>query len=144
MIYPIARADLCSMLAAAANWQNSNLAVEFVHHEFSAATSVDEMKEMLSGRVERRLATNRPAKLEAAEDPAIGETVVLANVSEHGARLIADRHWGTGKRVVVSDSQLNFRANAEIVYCEPQVSRQFAVGLKFTAHQEIHLLVVGA
>ena len=102
------------------------------------------MKEMLSGRVERRLATNRSAKLEAAEDPAIGETVVLANVSEHGARLIADRYWGAGKQVIVSDSQLNFRANAEIVYCEPQVSRQFAVGLRFTGHQEIHSLVAGA
>jgi hypothetical protein len=124
MIYPIARADLCSMLAEAANWET-------------------QMKEMLSGRVERRLASNRPARLEAAEDPAIGATVVLANVSEHGARIIADRPWGAGKQVIVSDSQLNFRANAEIVYCEPQVSRQFAVGVRFTGHQEIHLLVVG-
>jgi hypothetical protein len=102
------------------------------------------MKEMLSGRVERRLATNRTAKLEAAEDPASGETVVLANVSEHGARLIADRYWGAGNQVVVSDPQLNFRASAEIVYCEPQISQQFAVGLKFTGHQEIRLLVAGA
>jgi hypothetical protein len=100
------------------------------------------MKEMLSGRVERRLPTNRAAKLEAAEDPAIGETVVLANVSEHGARIITDRYWGAGNQVIVSDSQLNFRANAEIVYCEPQVSRRFAVGLRFTGHQQIHSLVV--
>jgi hypothetical protein len=46
--------------------------------------------------------------------------------------------------VIVSDSLLNFRAGAEVVYCAPHVPRRFAVGLRFTEHhQDIHLLVAG-
>jgi len=99
---------------------------------------------MLSGRAERRLAIGRAAKLEAADEPSIIETVEFANISEHGARIITDRQWGAGRPVIVSDSLLNFRASAEVVYCAPHVSRRFAVGLRFTEHhQDIHLLVAG-
>jgi hypothetical protein len=98
---------------------------------------------MLSGRAERRLATSRAARLEAADEPSIVETVEFANISEHGARIITDHQWGAGRPVVVSDSLSSFRASAEVVYCAPHVSRRFAVGLRFTEpHQDIHLLVV--
>jgi hypothetical protein len=100
--------------------------------------------QMLSGRAERRLATSRPAKLEAADEPSISETVEFANISEHGARIIADRRWDAGRPVIVSDSMSSFRANAAVVYCAPHVSRRFAVGLRFSEHrQDIHLLVAG-
>jgi hypothetical protein len=82
-------------------------------------------------RVERRLATNVVAKLEAADEPSISEIVRLWDISEHGARAITDRYWGAGRPVIVSDSLLNYRSRAEVVYCAPHVSRQFAVGLKF-------------
>jgi hypothetical protein len=86
---------------------------------------------MQIGRAEPRMATNTVASLEAVEEPAITETVVFANISEHGARLITGRKWSPGKRVIVSDSLLTFRATAEVVYCAPYKSRRFAVGVKF-------------
>jgi hypothetical protein len=86
---------------------------------------------MQTGRAEPRIATNAVANLEAADEPSNNETVVFANISEHGARLIAGRHWGTGKQVIVSDSLMDFRTQAEVVYCVPHTSRQFAVGLRF-------------
>jgi hypothetical protein len=77
------------------------------------------------------MATNTVANLEAADEPLINETVVFTNISEHGARLITGRQWSRGKRVIVSDSLVNFRTHAEVVYCAPYSSRRFAVGLKF-------------
>jgi hypothetical protein len=86
---------------------------------------------MQTGREAPRTATNAVANLEAADEPTNNETVVLANISERGARLIAGRHWDAGKKVIVSDSMINFRTEAEVVYCVPHTSRQFAIGLRF-------------
>lgn len=86
---------------------------------------------MQTGRTEPRMATNAVANLEAADEPLINETVVFTNISEHGARLITGREWSRGKRVIVSDSLVNFRTQAEVVYCAPYSSRRFAIGLKF-------------
>ena len=86
---------------------------------------------MQTGRTEHRTATNTAASLEAAEGPAINEAVVFVNISEHGARLITRRKWPVGKRVIVSDSLLNYQKTAEVVYCAPHSPRRFAVGVKF-------------
>jgi PilZ domain len=87
---------------------------------------------MQIGREEPRTATNAVANLEAADEPSNNETVVLANISERGARLIASRPWDAGRKVIVSDSLINFRTEAEVVYCVPHTSRQFAIGLRFS------------
>jgi hypothetical protein len=87
---------------------------------------------MQTGRTEHRMATNTVASLEAADGPAVNETVVFVNISEHGARLITRRRWSVGKRVVVSDALLNYRTTAEVVYCAPHSPRRFAVGVKFS------------
>jgi hypothetical protein len=86
---------------------------------------------MQTGRTEHRMATNTVASLEAADGPPFNETVVFVNISEHGARLITRRSWPVGKRVIVSDSLLNYRTIAEVVYCAPHNSRRFAVGVRF-------------
>jgi hypothetical protein len=87
---------------------------------------------MQTGRAEPRMATNAVANLEAADEPSNNEIVVFANISGRGVRLIAGRHWDAGKKVIVSDSLTNFRTEAEVVYCVPHTSRQFAVGLRFS------------
>jgi hypothetical protein len=92
---------------------------------------------MQTGRAELRTAANAVANLEAADEPSNNETVVFANISERGARLIAGRHWDAGKKVIVSDSLLNFRTEAEVVYCVPHTSRQFAIGLRFSVPHAI-------
>jgi hypothetical protein len=86
---------------------------------------------MQTGRTEHRMATNTVASLEAAEGPSFSETVVFVNLSEHGARLITRRRWPVGKRVIVSDSLLNYRTTAEVVYCALHSPRRYAVGVKF-------------
>ena len=84
-----------------------------------------------TGRAEPRMTTNTVANLEAADEPSINETAVFANISEHGARLITGRRWPQGKEVIVSDSLVNFRTRAHVVYCTTYSARRFAVGLKF-------------
>jgi len=91
---------------------------------------VKAMQTVQTGRTEPRMATNAVANVEAVDEPSIKETAVFANISEHGARLITGRHWSEGSQVIVSDSLVNFRTRAEVVYCVPY-SRRFAVGLKF-------------
>jgi PilZ domain len=86
---------------------------------------------MQTGRTERRMATNTVASVEAADEPAFKETVVFVNISEHGACFISRRRLLAGKRVIVSDSLVNFRALAEVVYCAPHSPRRFSVGVKF-------------
>ena len=86
---------------------------------------------MQTGRTEHRMSTNAVASLEVVEEPAFNETVVFVNLSEHGARLITRRRWPVGKRVIVSDSLLNYRTTAEVVYCAPHSPRRYAVGVKF-------------
>jgi hypothetical protein len=87
---------------------------------------------MQTGRSESRMATNAVANLEAADEPSVSETVFLANISEHGARLITGRQWSQGKQVIVTDALVNFRTRAEVVYCAPYSPRRFAIGLKFS------------
>jgi hypothetical protein len=84
------------------------------------------------GRAEPRMATNTVANLEAIEEPLISETAVFENISEHGARLITRHRWPAGKRVIVSDSLVNFRTRAEVVYCARHSARRFVIGLKFS------------
>jgi len=93
---------------------------------------------MQTGRAEPRAATNAVANLEAADEPSINETAVFANISEHGARLITGRKWPQGKEVIVSDSLVNFRTRAQVVYCTPYSSRRFAVGVKFNSSHAPH------
>jgi hypothetical protein len=78
------------------------------------------------------MATNAVANIEAADEPSDNETVVFANISARGVRLIAGRHWDAGKKVIVSDPLIHFRTEAEVVYCVPHTSRQFAIGLRFS------------
>ena len=93
---------------------------------------------MQTGRAEQRMATNAMANLEAADEPSINETAIFANISEHGARLITGRRWSQGKEVIVSDSLLDFRARAQVVYCTPYSSRRYAVGVKFNLSRAPH------
>jgi hypothetical protein len=86
---------------------------------------------MQTGRTEHRMATNTVASLEAAEGPALNETVLFVNISEHGARLISRCSWPVGKRVIVRDVLLNYGTTAEVVYCAPYSPQRFAVGVKF-------------
>ena len=87
---------------------------------------------MQVGRAEPRMSTNTVANLQAAEDPLISETAIFENISEHGARLITRRRWQTGKRVIISDALVSFRAGAEVVYCARHSARRFVIGLKFS------------
>jgi hypothetical protein len=98
-----------------------------------SADDVQGVKAMQTGRAEPRIATNAVANLETVEEPSISETVVFANISEHGARLITGRYWPTGARVVVSDALVNFQTEAEVVYCAPHTPLQYAVGPRLFA-----------
>jgi len=88
------------------------------------------------------MATNAVANLEAADEPSNNETVVFANISEHGARLITGRSWRRGKQVIVRDSLVTFQTRAEVVYCASYAKRQFAIGVRFNWSQRRGLLTI--
>jgi hypothetical protein len=57
----------------------------------------------------------------------IGRTV---NVSSHGARVIANQLWQTGKSALVRSEEGQFEWTGRVVYCERLPDGKFAVGLQ--------------
>ena len=85
------------------------------------------------GRMERRVETIVSARLEIPGERAVVEPVVVENISQHGARIVAGRACGVNEHVVVSDLIGGIRLEARVVYCQPLVDGRCAMGLHFNA-----------
>jgi len=88
---------------------------------------------VLSGRNEHRAAMHFTACLHTRGVPPIVETVMIVNISSHGARVIAHRYWQPHEQLVLSELIGDFHVDAEVVYCHRLDSDQCAVGLRFAA-----------
>ncbi len=88
---------------------------------------------MLSGRSQQRAAMHLAACLHTRGVPPIVETVMIVNISSHGARVIANRYWQPHEQLVLSELIGDFHVDAEVVYCHRLDGDQCAVGLKFAA-----------
>ena len=86
---------------------------------------------MLSGRNEHRAAMHLAACLHTRGVPPIVETVMIVNISSHGARVIAQRAWQPHDQLVLTEMIGNFHVDAEVVYCQRIDRDQCAVGLRF-------------
>jgi hypothetical protein len=73
------------------------------------------------------------AHVETSDSMGLADIVVIANISEHGARLLSDRQRAVRERLVVTEVAAfsGYRATAEVIYCETLAKGQFALGVRF-------------
>ncbi len=73
------------------------------------------------------------AQVETPANAGVADIVEIANLSEHGARLLGARQWQPREQLVISDGTGlgGFSARAEVIYCEALSNGQFALGVKF-------------
>jgi hypothetical protein len=89
-----------------------------------------------TGRFEKRIA--RAVKIEICpEDEGMPKASTLTeNVSAHGARVLMEREWRPGQRVMVISPKEGVRARGQIVYCQLLAESRFAVGLELSVRVE--------
>jgi PilZ domain len=83
-------------------------------------------------RMEARIPTKVGLELSGPDEPLIYETTFTENVSRHGARVLAKRHWSPNDSVLVKLPQECLPSRARITYCQPLKGDQFAMGLQFS------------
>jgi PilZ domain-containing protein len=71
------------------------------------------------------------ASLQSRGEPPIVETVMIVNISSHGARVLAHRYWRPHEQLVLTEFVGGFHVDAEVVYCQRLDRNQCAVGLRF-------------
>src|ERR1700720_1105880 len=82
--------------------------------------------------MEARIPTRVGLELSGPDEPLIYETTFTENVSRHGARVVAKRHWRPNDSVLVKLPQECPPARARITYCQPLEGDEFAMGLQFS------------
>jgi hypothetical protein len=109
------------------------LAVMFVFWFFSQREQIlAALKKPEEHRMEARIPTKVGLELSGPDEPLIYETTFTENVSRHGARVLAKRHWSPNDSVLVKLPQECLPYRARITYCQPLKGDQFAMGLQFS------------
>jgi hypothetical protein len=109
------------------------LAVMFVFWFFSQREQIlAALKKPEEHRMEARIPTKVGLELSGPDEPLIYETTFTENVSRHGARVLAKRHWSPNDSVLVKLPQECLPSRARITYCQPLKGDQFAMGLQFS------------
>jgi hypothetical protein len=85
----------------------------------------------MDGRIERRLWTEIPLRLLAADFRSVLERTATVNVSPHGARVKTKRVLQASEQIGVASLASGFNMRARVIYCEPQGDGDFCVGLEF-------------
>jgi hypothetical protein len=87
-----------------------------------------------TGRFEKRIAmaVTVDIRLEGEEMPKEVKTRT-ENVSPRGARVLMDREWRPGQRVLVAFLEEGIQSQAQIVYCQRLQGTKFAVGLELSS-----------
>ena len=84
-------------------------------------------------RMEHRAPAKAALLVSLLDKPETTETLVVEDISRHGARAVATLPWRQGDRVLAKAVKGSFQAHARVVYCKPldQPQGRFAVGLEF-------------
>jgi hypothetical protein len=83
-------------------------------------------------RREARIPTTVGLELSGLDEPLIYEITFTENVSRHGARVVAKRHWRPNDSVIVKLPHECLPSRARITYCQPLKGDEFALGLQFS------------
>ena len=91
---------------------------------------------MPTGRFEKRIARAVTVEIRPEDEGMPKERTLTENVSPHGVRVLMDREWRPGQRVMVISPKEGVRARGQIVYCEVLTESRFAVGLELSVRVE--------
>src|SRR5205085_11927743 len=84
------------------------------------------------------------ACLQSRGETPIVETVMIVNISSHGARVLARRHWQPHEQLVLTEVVGGYlHVDAEVVYWQRLDLDQCAVGLKFAKAIDTQMAVDG-
>jgi hypothetical protein len=90
-----------------------------------------------NGRSERRIAKTVSVEVCLQDEAMLREVALAENVSAHGVRVLLERKWRPGQRVLVSSPKEGVRSQAKIVYCQRVAENRFAVGLELSRRVEL-------
>jgi hypothetical protein len=74
-----------------------------------------------------------PVQLYSLDEPSITEPVRTQNISSRGARVMTQRIWEPGSRLLIKSLRGDFWARARVVYWRSFSNTRFAMGLEFIA-----------
>jgi PilZ domain-containing protein len=81
-------------------------------------------------RIQKRTPANVALQITSARQPFITELAFTENVSLHGVRVVTEREWKPGERVIVKSYHGSIQSMAKIIYCYPLEKTRYAVGLE--------------
>jgi PilZ domain-containing protein len=81
-------------------------------------------------RIQKRTPATVALQVSSAKQPFITELTFTENVSLHGVRVVTERAWKPGERVIVKSYHGSIRSLARVIYCYPLAAARYAVGLE--------------
>jgi len=89
-----------------------------------------------TGRFEKRIARAVTVEIRLEDEGMPRARTLTENVSPHGARVLMEREWRPGQRVMVMSPNEGVWARGQIVYCEVLAESRCAVGLELSVRVE--------
>ena len=81
-------------------------------------------------RIQKRTPATVALQVTSAKQPFIAELAFTENVSLHGVRVVTERAWKSGERVIVRSYHGSIQSRARVIYCYPLAEARYAVGLE--------------
>ena len=82
-------------------------------------------------RIQKRTPATVALQISSAKQPFITELVFTENLSLHGVRVVTERAWQPGERVVVTSYHGTIQSRAKVIYRLQLAEGRYAVGLEF-------------
>jgi hypothetical protein len=81
-------------------------------------------------RIQKRTPATVALQITSAKQPFISELAFTENVSLHGVRVVTERAWKPGERVIVKSYHGSIQSAARVIYCSRLAETRYAVGLE--------------
>jgi hypothetical protein len=81
-------------------------------------------------RIQKRNTANVALQVSSANQPFITELVFTENISLHGVRVVTQRVWNPGERVIVKSYHGSIQSRARVIYCHRLGNARYAIGLE--------------
>src|SRR5260370_7153774 len=81
-------------------------------------------------RIQKRTPASVALQVSSATQPFITELAFTENISLHGVRVVTERAWKPGERVIVKSYHGSVQSRARVIYCHHLAKKRYAVGLE--------------
>jgi len=85
---------------------------------------------LFTGRGKKRIAKGEAVAFAHLDNLGIKHPATMQNVSDSSMRLVTDRIWKPGDRLLLTAPKTSRRIQARVTYCERLKDERFAVGLQ--------------